>query len=76
LVQEFKKQLKERNPGFPVRAQRAGCLDMCDYGPSMVVYPDGIFYGGVTPADISEIIEEHIINNRPVSRLIIKEKAQ
>ncbi|MBL0104804.1 MAG: (2Fe-2S) ferredoxin domain-containing protein [Bacteroidetes bacterium] len=76
LVQEFKKQLKEKNPGFPVRAQRAGCLDMCDYGPAMVVYPDGVFYGGVTKADIAEIIDEHIINNRPVTRLIINEESK
>ena len=71
LVHEFKKQLKERNIDFPVRAQRAGCLDACDYGPAMVVYPEGIFYGGVKESDIAEIINEHIMNDRPVERLVI-----
>ncbi len=71
LVHEFKKQLKERQIDFPIRAQRSGCLDACEYGPSMVVYPEGIFYGGVQESDISQIIDEHILNDRPVERLII-----
>jgi (2Fe-2S) ferredoxin len=71
LVQEFKKQLKERKIEFPMRVQRAGCLDACEHGPSMVVYPEGIFYGGVQESDISQIIDEHILNDRPVERLII-----
>ncbi|MFN8166029.1 MAG: (2Fe-2S) ferredoxin domain-containing protein [Bacteroidia bacterium] len=72
LVQALKKQIKEKNPSFPVRAQRAGCMDMCEHGPTVVVYPDGVFYGGVTLQDIPEIVEEHIMNDRPVRRLIIE----
>lgn len=71
LVHEFKKQLKARQIDFPVRAQRSGCLDVCDFGPAMVVYPEGIFYGGVQEKDIEQIIDEHILNDRPVERLII-----
>lgn len=70
-VKEFKKILKDKNLLGKVRAQRAGCLDACDYGPSMVIYPEGVFYGGVSLNDIPEIIEEHVIHNRPVKRLII-----
>lgn len=69
LVQEFKKQLKERGMDKSHRAQRSGCLDVCETGPSVVVYPDGVFYGGVKPSDVAEIVEEHIVNNRPVDRL-------
>jgi (2Fe-2S) ferredoxin len=71
LVKEFKKQLKDRKIDFPVRAQRSGCLDLCEFGPTMVVYPEGIFYGGVQLSDIPQIIDEHILNNRPVERLKI-----
>ncbi len=71
LVREFKKQLKDREISFPVRAQQTGCLDACEHGPSLVVYPEGIFYGGVQESDISQIIDEHILNDRPVERLII-----
>ena len=71
LVKLFKQAIKERGLKVSIRAQRAGCLDMCDFGPSMVVYPEGIFYGGVVPGDVEEIVNEHLVNNRPVTRLII-----
>jgi (2Fe-2S) ferredoxin len=71
LVKAFKKQIKEKNLKSEMRAQRTGCLDACDFGPSMVVYPEGIFYGGVQLSDVDEIVNEHLINNRPVQRLII-----
>ena len=69
LVAAFKKEIKDRQLDFPVRAQKAGCLDICELGPSVVVYPDGIFYGKVQLSDIQEIVNEHIVNNRPVKRL-------
>jgi len=72
LVALFKKKLNDKQLTIKVRAQRAGCLDVCDFGPTLVVYPEGVFYVGVTPADVDEIIEEHIINNRPVERLRLK----
>lgn len=71
LVKEFKKQMKVLNLNGRMRAQKSGCLDACEYGPSVVVYPEGIFYGGVTPKDVKEIVTEHLLNNRPVQRLII-----
>ena len=71
IVEAFKKKLKEKKLSIKVRAQRAGCLDVCNHGQTMVVYPEGIFYIGVELKDLDEIIEEHIINNRPVQRLIL-----
>lgn len=71
LVSAFKKSLKEQGLSGKIRAQKAGCLDACEYGPSLVVYPEGIFYGGVQEADVEEIIQQHIINNKPVQRLVI-----
>jgi (2Fe-2S) ferredoxin len=69
LVAEFKNLVKEHKLTADVRAQRAGCFDVCNSGPAVVVYPEGVFYGHVKPEDVKEIFEEHIINNRPVERL-------
>jgi (2Fe-2S) ferredoxin len=71
IVDAFKKKLKELNLPVKVRAQRAGCLDICDFGQTVVVYPEGIFYVGVELSDVNEIISEHIINNKPVDRLLL-----
>ena len=71
LVKAFKKALKDHKMKGVMRAQRAGCLDACDYGPAMVVYPEGIYYGGVQLSDVDEIVNEHLIHNRPVQRLVI-----
>jgi (2Fe-2S) ferredoxin len=51
-----------------VRANKSGCLDQCELGPTVAVYPEGVFYGGVRPGDIEEIIESHIVNGKPVER--------
>jgi (2Fe-2S) ferredoxin len=71
LVKEFKKQLKDQNLKGRMRAQRAGCLDACEFGPSLVIYPEGVYYGGVKPEHVHEIIHEHLINNRVVKHLLI-----
>jgi (2Fe-2S) ferredoxin len=72
IVEAFKQQLKEKNLHIEMRAQRAGCLDVCANGPALVVYPEGIFYGKVTVADVPEIIESHLIQNKIVERLELK----
>lgn len=71
LVKEFKKQMKDLGISGRMRAQKSGCLDACEYGPSLVVYPEGVFYGGVTKDDVNEIVNEHLLNNRLVERLVI-----
>ena len=52
-----------------VRINKAGCLDQCEHGVTVVVYPEAIWYGHVTLDDVDEIFEEHILNGRPVERL-------
>jgi len=71
VVDAFKKKLKEKNLGIKLRAQKSGCLDICNYGQTVVVYPEGVFYVGVEVSDVDEIIEEHIVHNRPVQRLLL-----
>ena len=52
-----------------VRINSAGCLDQCARGVSIVVYPEGVWYGGVTLADVDELFSEHVLHGRPVDRL-------
>ena len=54
-----------------IRINKAGCLDRCDDGPVLVVYPDETWYTYVDHDDIEEIIQEHLINGRVVERLKI-----
>jgi (2Fe-2S) ferredoxin len=72
LVKAFKKEIKDRGLSVNMRAQKAGCFDICELGPSVVVYPEGVFYGKVQLSDVMEIIEEHLINDRPVERLRLR----
>jgi (2Fe-2S) ferredoxin len=71
LVEAFKKLVKEKNLKTIIRAQRTGCLDACETGPTVVVYPEGVYYGNVQLDDVNEIFEQHILNNKPVERLVI-----
>jgi (2Fe-2S) ferredoxin len=70
----FKQELAARGLKGRVRANRAGCLDQCEHGPTVVIYPEGVWYGGVRPDDVIEIIESHIINQTPVARLRLAEE--
>lgn len=69
LVKAFKKLISDAGISVDVRAQKAGCLDVCDLGPVMVIYPEGVFYGNVGLSDVDEIFHEHVLNDRPVERL-------
>jgi (2Fe-2S) ferredoxin len=74
LVECFKKELKNAGIKGEIRAQRAGCLDTCEYGPAVVVYPENIWYGQVQVSDVAEIVREHVVGGKPVERLKIPGK--
>ena len=57
-----------------IRVNKAGCLDACAHGPTMVIYPDDTWYSPKTKEDIEEIISGHIRNNCITDRLVIKFK--
>lgn len=57
-----------------IRVNLSGCLDVCEQGIAMVVYPEQIWYGNVKKEDIDEIVQSHLINNKPVERLELKEQ--
>jgi (2Fe-2S) ferredoxin len=67
----FKAELKKRDLGQSVRANKSGCLDQCELGPTVVIYPQAIWYGGVKLSDVPRIIEETVIGGRIVEDLLI-----
>jgi (2Fe-2S) ferredoxin len=71
----FKKAFKARGIGALARSGSASCLDTCERGVSVVVYPEGIWYGGVTVADVDEIVDRHVIGGEVVERLLQEEGA-
>jgi len=56
--------------GLDVQLTTCGCMGLCDEGPVMVVYPQGVWYRRIRPSDALEIIETHLCNGKPVERLI------
>ena len=69
----LKAELHRRGLKGKVRANTSGCLDACEFGVSMVIYPEGIWYGGVKKEDVNEIIEKTILNGEVIDRLLINE---
>ena len=65
----LKDELKRRGLDKQIRANASGCLDACAFGPSIVVYPEGVWYGHVSVADVPEIVERHLVGGEPVERL-------
>lgn len=73
IKQLFKKRIAELGLSKEIRVNSSGCLGACEFGPAIVVYPEQIWYGGVCTNDVEEIIESHILKNKPVERLLIKD---
>jgi len=73
LHKRFKQALADQGLSRRVRANRAGCLDQCEHGPTVVVYPDAVWYGGVTGDDVDEIVASHLLAGEPVARLRLAE---
>ncbi len=74
LQRAFKVRVAQRGLKTSVRANKSGCLDQCEHGPTVVVYPEAVWYGHVTLADVDEIVESHLVGNRPVERLMLAEE--
>jgi (2Fe-2S) ferredoxin len=68
---ELKKQLDAQGVSG-VRSNVAGCLDACEVGVAMVVYPDNVWYQQVTKADVAEIVDSHLKRGQVVERLRMK----
>ena len=54
-----------------IRINLSGCLNLCEYGPTMVVYPEGVWYRYENERDIEEILDRHVVRGERVARLMI-----
>jgi (2Fe-2S) ferredoxin len=64
-------EMKRRGLSPLIRANKAGCLEQCEHGPTVAIYPQGIFYGGVRLEDVPRIVEETFVNGRVLEDLRI-----
>jgi (2Fe-2S) ferredoxin len=70
----LKRELKARGLAHLVRANNAGCLDQCEYGVTVCVYPEQVWYGKVTVDDVAELVDRHIVGGEYVARLMLPEQ--
>jgi len=73
IIDAFEKALAENGLEDRVEVVRTGCFGLCELGPVVIVYPEGVFYNRVKASDVADIVESHLKNGKPVSRLIYKE---
>ena len=73
IIQVLKKEIQKAGLEKEVNVVRTGCFGLCALGPIMVIYPDGAFYSMVKPEDIPEIVSEHLLKGRIVTRLLYQE---
>ena len=74
LHKAFKEAVVARGLKMSVRANKAGCLDQCEHGPNVVVYPEAVWYGGVQIEDVPEIVDSHLIGGVPLQRLRLRDE--
>ena len=67
---EFVKLINEYGLKGKVRSNKTGCLDACEIGPAVVIYPSGLWYTGVIPEDVPEIFEKSVLVDEPGQRLL------
>ena len=71
-TQKIRLKKEPRLENVRIRVNRAGCLSRCDFGPVIVIYPEGTWYTYLDEEDIDEIIQSHLIKGVLVERLRIK----
>ena len=74
LVREaFEKEIAAKGLSDEIKIVQTGCFGLCALGPVVIVYPDGTFYSRITPENVGEIVEEHLLKGRVVERLEYKD---
>jgi (2Fe-2S) ferredoxin/predicted O-methyltransferase YrrM len=70
VIEKLRKEIGARGLMDEVQITTCGSLGLCEHGPNLVVYPEGIWYSGVGPEHVAEIVESHFVRGVPVDRLI------
>ena len=76
VFEAFNRELARHDFPAGVKVTETGCLTPCQFGPNVVVYPTGIWYSGVTPSDVREIVETHLFGEGTVERLLLPEEVR
>ncbi|MDY4976844.1 MAG: NADH-quinone oxidoreductase subunit NuoF [Clostridia bacterium] len=76
IQEEFENQLKQKGLENEIKVVQTGCFGLCALGPVVIVYPEGAFYSMVKVEDVAEIVEEHLLKGRIVTRLLYAETVQ
>jgi NADP-reducing hydrogenase subunit HndC len=76
IKEKIQATLQEKGLLNEINIIETGCMGPCDYGPVMIVYPEGVFYKKVTLDDVAELVEEHFVKGRPVKRLMLQDKEE
>lgn len=73
VMNAFIDELQQRQLFDRIALTNTGCLGPCGIGPSVLIYPEGVLYGGVKKGDVARIFDEHLIGGTPVAGLIAPE---
>ncbi len=73
IISAFEEELSKAGLDQEVKVVKTGCFGLCALGPIVIIYPEGSFYSTVTPEDVPEIVEEHLLKGRIVKRLVYDE---
>ncbi len=73
IIEKLNFEIAKNGLDKEVQVVKTGCFGLCALGPIMIVYPEGTFYSMVKEADIEEIVAEHLVKGRVVSRLVYDE---
>ncbi len=74
VLQALKEEIAERQLKKKFKVKKSGCFGMCGVGPLVVVSSENVCYGYVTDADCQEIVRSHLIEEEPVTRLMLVDK--
>ena len=73
ILPALKEKLAARGMDKEIKVVETGCHGLCEMGPLVIVYPEGVFYVRVKPEDVEEIVETHLVKGRVVERLLYRE---
>ena len=71
IREALKARCKREGLAARVRINTSACLDQCEHGPTIVVYPEAVWYGFVKMEDVEEIVQSHLIGGVPLQRLVL-----
>ena len=75
MIEELRREVVAQGLANDVQITTCGSLGLCERGPNMVVYPEGVWYSGVRAEDVSELVDSHFRQGRPLSRLVNTDRA-